>query len=107
DRTRRSMPPAADGRAASASPTPPPSPAAAASPSPPSTKAPRLSRLRRSARIALILLLVVTAWREMLVLNAAGELRDALPLKERTDMDAVWGEYRALEARSPLGIGIA
>ena len=96
DATRRTGPAAAPVAAANAAPTPsaPPKPA-------------RRRLMRRPFRLAILVLLIITVLREVSVLNAAAELRATLPLKERSDMDAVWSEFQALGDRSPLGIGIA
>jgi tetratricopeptide (TPR) repeat protein len=57
--------------------------------------------------VAFLIALIIVAWREMRVLNAAAELRANLPLIERGDIDAVWSQFQQLGDRSPLGIGIA
>ena len=62
---------------------------------------------RRPFRVAILVLLLIVALREMSAINAAAALRATLPLKERGDMDAVWSEFQALGDRSPLGIGVA
>jgi hypothetical protein len=82
-----------------------PAPGAPSAPSAPRKR--RFALIRRPIRLAFLIALIIVAWREMRVLNAADELRDNLPLTERDDMDAVWSEFQQLGARSPLGIGIA
>jgi serine/threonine-protein kinase len=110
DATRRTtvaaVPNIAAGRAAAATAVPliPPLP----SPGPAAPKAKtRLKLIRRPLRVAFLVVLIVVAWRELRVLNAAAALEATLPLKERTEMDAVWSEFQALGDRSPLGIGVA
>jgi hypothetical protein len=67
----------------------------------------RWLRIRRPLRLAFLVVLIVVAWREMHALNAAAALRATLPLKERSDMDAVWSQFQAIGDRSPLGIGVS
>jgi eukaryotic-like serine/threonine-protein kinase len=81
--------------------------ASASAPGASAPKKRRFGRIRRPFRVAFLIVLIIVAWREMRVLNAASELRANLPLAERADMDAVWSEFLRLGERSPLGIGIA
>jgi len=87
--------------AATAATVPPP----ATLPVPPAKVRKRL--IRRPLRIAFMVMLLIVGVRELRVLNAASALEATLPLKDRTDMDAVWSEFQSLGDRSPLGIGIA
>jgi serine/threonine protein kinase len=90
---------------ASAAPSAPGAPNAPSAPSAPS--APRAPRMRRPFRVAILLLLIFVGLREMSALSAAAAFKASLPLKERSDMDAVWSEFQAIGDRSPLGIGVA
>jgi hypothetical protein len=67
----------------------------------------RWLRIRRPLRLAFLVVLIIVAWREMQALNAAAAFKATLPLKQRSDMDAVWTEFQQLGDRSPLGIGVA
>jgi serine/threonine protein kinase/tetratricopeptide (TPR) repeat protein len=111
DATRRTSPVAPLGANATAEPVTPVAPvaavAAAAPSAPVAPKAARKRLFRRPFRVAILVLLLFVALREMSALNAAATLRAELPLKERADMDAVWSEFQELGERSPLGIGIA
>ena len=98
----------APGAPAAPSPSAPSAPAAPAAPLPPvSPPKRRWLRIRRPLRLAFLVLLIIVAWREMRVLDAAAAFKATLPLKERRDMDAVWSEFVQLGERSPLGIGVA
>lgn len=67
----------------------------------------RWLRVRRPLRLAFLVVLLIVAWKEMQALNAAAALKATLPLKERSDMDAVWSQFQEIGDRSPLGIGIS
>ena len=95
---------ATSGSAVGGSPTATTGPTATAVPA---VKGRKRRLIARPLRIAFLIAMIVVALREINVLSAASELRETLPLKEGTEMDAVWNEYQALGRRSPLGIGIA
>jgi serine/threonine protein kinase/tetratricopeptide (TPR) repeat protein len=108
DATRRTKPGAPAFAPDGASPGKPGASGAPSAPSAPS--APRKRRflaIRRPLRVAFLIALIVVTSRECSVLNAAAELRANLPLADRSDLDALWSQYRELGDRSPLGIGIA
>ena len=67
----------------------------------------RFPLIRRPVRLAFLIALIVVAWREMRVLDAAAALKANLPLAERADLDQVWTQFQSLGDRSPLGIGVA
>jgi eukaryotic-like serine/threonine-protein kinase len=92
-----------------AGPVPPVSRAAPGPPAPPGPPGPtrRWLRIRRPLRVAFLIVLIIVAWKEMHALNAAAALRSTLPLKDRSDMDAVWSQFQEIGDRSPLGIGVS
>jgi serine/threonine protein kinase len=136
DATRRTAParpatPAADDREATrrtvAPPPPPPVPlpagaqpaasakatspgkapaAAAAATSTKAAKPKRRSLFGRPFRLLFVFMIVMVGWREMRALDAAARLRERLPSSERSDMDDIWSDFRALVDRSPLGIAV-
>ena len=103
DATRRTTPVGAP--AVSTPPTP--VGATAAPPAAVAAKPPKRRLFRRPFRVAILVVLIIVALREMSAINAAAEFRATLPLRERADMEATWSEFQELGDRSPLGIGIA
>ena len=101
----RGAPQAAYASGAPATSSVPSAPGASSGSSAPSiTKRRRL--FRRPFRVAILIVLIITGFRELSAINAAAEFRATLPLKDRADMEAAWSEFQDLGDRSPLGIGV-
>jgi hypothetical protein len=94
--------------AAAAAPVPPP--ATASAPAVPAPAPPRglalPARLRRLPwRRLLLFAAVMLLFNEFRIMNAADELRSALPNLPRGESEAVWTRFQQLNARSLLGFG--